>query len=109
MVITPAAPAAAATRTQAPRLPRWRGSSSRITGAGPGWATMPSGSSWRGRARDGDDLRARDHRRELPTSTTVGSSATSGASRADSAASSAASAVQTPSSSAPKRTACLTA
>ena len=71
---------------------------------------MPSGSGWRGRRATRDDLRARDDRRELldarPRSE---SSATSGASRADSAASSAASAVQTPSSSAPKRTACLTA
>ena len=41
VVITPAAPAAAATRTHAPRLPRWRGSSSRITGAGPGQREDP--------------------------------------------------------------------
>ena len=43
VVITPAAPAAAATRTQAPRLPRCRGSSSRTTGAGPGSGQDPVG------------------------------------------------------------------
>ena len=64
-MITPAAPAAAATRTQAPRLPRWRGSSSsdhrRRAGLGDDAVRVglarPAG--------DGDDLRARDDRREL--------------------------------------------
>ena len=43
VVSTPAASAAAATRTQAPMLPRSRGSSSRITGAGWGLARIAAG------------------------------------------------------------------
>ena len=110
VVITPAAPAAAATRTQAPRLPRWRGSSSAITGAGPGWATMPSGSSWRGRRATATTCARGTTAASSSSSTTVGVERdVRREPRAQSAASSSASAVQTPSSSAPKRTACLTA
>ena len=65
VVITPAAPAAAATRTTAPRLPRWRGASSRITGSG----VVERDDAVRVRLprtpRERHHLRARDHRGEL--------------------------------------------